>query len=41
MYGLMFGLLKLSVQFWNLLPQLGVSQLLENVVGEDTDECDK
>ena len=28
-------------QFRNLLPQLGVSQLLEDVVGEDANECYK
>ena len=37
LFGVQF--VKLQVQFRHLLPQLGVSHLLEDVVGEDANEC--
>ena len=32
---------KIQVQFRHLLPQLGVPQLLKDVEGKDTNECNK
>ena len=37
LFGVQF--FKHQVQFRHLLPQLGVSQLLEDMVGEDASEC--
>ena len=34
-------LMSFMFSFWKLLPQFGVPQLLEDVVGKDANECHK